>query len=232
MNRNITIEIGEFYHVYSRGVEQRKIFSDEADLSRFQSLLYLCNSTKPIVYRDLPIGLTLGKAGEQTYASPYEIDVGEKVVAIAAYVFMPNHFHLILKEIREGGITEFMRKTLTAYSMFFNKKHDRVGHLFQGTFQAKHLNSDEYLKYQFAYTHLNPIKLLEPKWKEAGIKNKKITKIYLENYRYSSYQDYIGIKRKEAVILTRNKFPEYFDTQHDFEDFVKDWLTYKEEVDI
>jgi len=223
MNRNFQFSEGEYYHAYSRGVEKRTIFLDDYDYKRFQALLYLCNGTKQFVYRDLPIGST----------SVYRMDMGKKLVAVAAYVLMPNHFHLILKEIKENGITEFMRKLLTAYSMYFNKKHDRVGPLFQGTFKAKHLDTDEYLKYQFSYTHLNPIKLINPKWKEEGISNLKKAKDYLGEYSYSSYPEYIGTERKkreEAVILNREEFPDYFEDSNSFKDFINEWLQYKEEI--
>lgn len=65
---------------------------------------------------------------------------------------------------------------MTAYTMYFNKKYERTGSLFQGTFKAEHLDRDEYLKYIFTYIHLNPIKLIDPKWRENGIKNSTIAK--------------------------------------------------------
>ncbi len=214
MNRRISFSNGEYYHVYCRGVEKRNIFLDDRDRERFQALLFLCNGTKPIVYR-LIQGLTL-----------YQTDVGEKIVAIGAYKFMPNHIHILVKEISENGITEFMRKVNTAYSMYFNKKYERVGPLFQGAFGAEHITRDEHLKYLFAYIHLNLVKLIEPKWKETGIKNLKRAKDCLEKYPFSSYLSYCGKGRKEDVILSRQEFPDYFSQKHDFEDFIDEWLTF------
>ena len=85
---------------------------------------------------------------------------------------MPNHFHILVKEKIENGISKFMGKLTTGYSMYFNKRYDRTGSLFQGVFKSVHADSDEYLKYLFAYIHLNPIKLINPEWKENGIKDK------------------------------------------------------------
>lgn len=217
MNRKITFATGEYYHIYNRGVEKRKIFLNDKDRNRFQSLLYLCNGNVPVVYR-LIQGGTL-----------YKTDIGKRLIAIGAYVLMPNHFHLLVKETSENGITEFMRKLTTAYSMYFNKTHDRVGPLFQGTFKAEHIDKDEHLKYLFAYIHLNPIKLIESKWKEEGIKNLGRSQDYLEEYAFSSFQDLCGTERKEGAILSTKVFPEYFGENKSFKSFIKDALTYKVE---
>ncbi len=217
MNRKISFAEGEYYHIYCRGVEKRFIFLDEKDRIRFQSLLYLCNGTKPIVYR-LIQGSTL-----------YSTDVGKKIVAIGAYKLMPNHVHLLIKETSEGGITEFMRKVNTAYSMYFNKKYERVGPLFQGTFGAQHITRDEHLKYLFAYIHLNIVKLIEPNWKERGIKNIDRVKKYLNEYLFSSYLSYCGKVSKWDSILTKKEFPDYFSDKHSFEYFIGEWLAFSAE---
>ena len=215
MNRKISFAEGEYYHIYCRGVEKRRIFLDDKDRKRFQSLLFLCNGTKPVIYR-LVQGSTL-----------YATDVGKKIIAIGAYELMPNHIHLLVKEISKGGITEFMRKINTAYSMYFNKKYERVGPLFQGTFGAEHITRDEHLKYLFAYIHLNLIKLIEPNWKEEGIKNLKKAKKYLNDYCFSSYLSYCGKSSKEDIILSKKEFPNYFSQKHNFKNFIDEWLMFK-----
>lgn len=141
---------------------------------------------------------------------------------------MPNHFHLVLHEKEEGGIAKFILKICTAYSMYFNKKYKHSGSLFQGPYQATHLDTDIYFKYMYAYSHLNPIKLVESSWKEKGVSDLDKTKEFLLDYKYSSYLDYIGVKRPEAKILNKEAFPEYFSEKKDFEDFINDWLRYRE----
>jgi len=217
MNRKINFSEGEYYHIYNRGVEKRQIFSDDKDRERFQSLLYLCNSREPVVYR-LIQGSTL-----------YEQNVGKKIVAIGAYILMPNHFHLLVKEIAEDGITDFMRKITTAYSMYFNKKYERVGPLLQGTFKAEHITRDEHLKYLFAYIHLNIVKFIEPKWKEQGIKDQKKIRDYLESYKFSSYFDYCDKERHESTVLSKGEFPEYFSETNSFKKFIQEWLMFNKE---
>ena len=218
MERKIVFAQGQYYHVYNRGVEKRDIFLDDGDYKRFQRLLYIANGKQPVIYK-LIQGSTLES-----------IERGDQQTAIGAYVLMPNHFHLLVKEVRKGGITEFLRKLTTGYSMYFNKKYERVGALFQGTFKAKHIDRDEHLKYLFAYIHLNPIKLIESKWKESGIHNIVRAKKFIAEYHYSSYPDCIGMERAEKIILSPVEFPEYFEDIQSFADFHREWLQYKDDA--
>lgn len=214
MERKFNFSIDEFYHIYNRGNNKFVIFNDKKDKKRFIKLLYICNGTQPVVFRDVK-NLSLDK-----------IKRGETLVDIGAYCLMPNHFHLLLHEKIEGGISKFMEKLSTSYSMYFNKKHNRTGKLFEGRFQAVHADSDEYLKYLFSYIHLNPVKIIDPTWKEEGIKDLPKTKKFLFEYPYSSYLDYLGVSREERVILDIDKYPKYFSNFTDFDYFIDEWLTY------
>lgn len=215
MTRNIKFAPEEFYHIYNRGVDKRIIFLDDKDRDRFISLLYLCNNTELIRisdYRNTKLNTILS------------ISRGEQLVSIGAYCLMSNHFHILLREEVEEGVSLFMQKVSTAYTMYFNMKYKRTGSLFAGRFKAQHAGDDNYLKYLFAYVHLNPVKLIEPKWREEGILNGKKVIKFLSSYRYSSYLDYKGTDRIEKVILEMDSFPEYFQNPADFEDHINDWL--------
>ena len=216
MERKIVFSEGEYYHIYNRGVEKRNVFLTQEDHERFIKLLYLANSEKAFIFR-LVQGLPL-----------YKIDRGEVLCSIGAYVLMPNHFHILLRETKEGGISRFMEKLMTGYSMYFNKRHERVGPLFQGRFKARHVEQDEYLKYLFAYIHLNPVKLIEPRWKETKIEDRRAAEKYLQNYHYSSYPDLVGEGREERAILSLSEFPEYFSEKGEFQRYVEDWTSYGE----
>ncbi|PIR57811.1 MAG: hypothetical protein COU71_02075, partial [Parcubacteria group bacterium CG10_big_fil_rev_8_21_14_0_10_38_31] len=89
------------------------------------------------------------------------------------------------------------------------------------------VGNDEYLKYLFAYIHLNPVKLIDPEWKEKGIFDIEKVKEHLNSYKYSSYLDYIGQGREESAILNKSAFPEYFANFKDFDDFISEWLNYQ-----
>src|ERR1035437_7774815 len=125
MSRTTIFATGEFYHVYNRGTDKRKIFMSKIDYSRFIALLYLCNNTDR---------LTSTFRNGRGLTSPFEEERGETLVNICAHCLMPNHFHLILHEKAIGGVSRFMHKLTTAYTMYFNTLHDRDGSLFQGTF--------------------------------------------------------------------------------------------------
>lgn len=214
MTRNIEFSLGEFYHVLNRGSNKIDIFLSKSEYRRFQKLLYVCNNTEPIVFKTVQ-GLALD-----------EIKRGEPLVDIGAYCLMSNHFHLILRERVGGGISLFMGKLLTAYSMYFNKMNNRTGTLFEGPFKATHADSDEYLKYLFSYIHLNPVKIIDSEWKENGLADLALAKQHLAEYPYSSYLDYVGNSREERIILNKSAFPEYFSSFKEFDEFINEWLNY------
>jgi putative transposase len=220
MNRKHVISIGEFYHVYNRGVEKRIIFNNKKDYVRFVELLYICNSKNPVDMRNF------SRKGE-TFASIFETEK-EDLVSIGAWCLMPNHFHLLLKETSENGISKFMQKLTTAYTMYFNKKYNRTGSLFQGVFKTEHVKEDRYLKYLFSYIHLNPVKLIpeEKQWKEVGIKNINKVEKFLQEYEYSSFIDYINKKREYIKIINKEEFPEYFLKTKEAIEEIQDWLNF------
>lgn len=219
MTRSFTFAPNEFYHIYNRGTEKRNIFLDTSDYKRFLTLLYLANQSDA-VHLQLQ-GRTLKElSGERA---------GEPLIEIAAYCLMPNHFHLLARELEEGGVSKFMQKLMTGYTMYFNKKRERSGSLFQGKFKATHVDDDRYLHYLISYIHLNPVKLIEPKWKETGITDRVAAEQYLARYEPSSYRDYLGEKRVENTILAPNALPEYFDSGMEFKETVTEWLTYATE---
>lgn len=206
-----------YYHVYNRGTDKRDIFLNESDYLRFTVLLYICNNTEPVhIQKFISQGRSL--------TSLFDIKRKETLVDIGAHCLMPNHFHLLIKEKSDSGITVLMKKLCTAYSMYFNKKNERTGNLFQGRFKSELVDTDQYLKYLFAYIHLNPIKLIESQWKEKGIKNLNQAKKFLDNYQWSSYQIYTGRKQNDPV-LNIKEFPEYFENFNEFNMFIGEWLS-------
>jgi len=199
---------GEFYHLYNRGTEKRIIFLDKKDYEYFLFLMYICNTTKSIKLREV---------GEN-------FDREETIVEIGAYCLMPNHFHILIYEKIEGGISKYMLKLMTGYSMYFNKKYKRTGKLCEGVFKSIHANSDNYLKYLYSYIHLNPAKLIDKNWREN--KNRNITNLlkYVFSYPYSSLKEYMNLKFK---ILNPTPFPAYFKKPSDHKRELFEWLSFE-----
>lgn len=216
--RKYAFSEGEFYHVYNRGNSKQIIYNSDEDHCRFIRLLYVSNS--PLQFKI-----------EYLERSDFLFERGQPLVAIGAYCLMPNHFHLLMTPLVEGGISKFMQKLATAYSMFYNNKYERTGTLFEGKFKARWVDSDQYLKYLYAYIHLNPVKLIDPLWKEDGIKDSKTAFEFACSYRYSSLQDYLELEqvlpvRQEKDILNKTRFPNYFTTGTDSKNELFEWLSY------
>jgi len=213
--RKIPFLIGEYYHLYNRGVDKRSIFLDKHDYKRFMILLYLCNSTKQLNIRNFFIH-NKGK----TFVDMFKVDRGETIVDIIVYCLMPNHFHILIREKTEGGASKFAQKLSTAYSMYFNSRYGRSGSLFEGKFKSKHIDSEPYFLWIFSYIHLNPLKLINSKWKEDFISNIIENEKFIRTYEYSSYYDYFVSDRLESVILSKNAAPEYVTQLDDFKSII------------
>lgn len=210
--------VGEWYHCYNRGVDKRIVFENAGDYNRFLLLLYLGNGSVPLRLANLKnhnIRIVIEDAS---------LERGEPLVEIGAYTLMPNHFHLTLKEILEGGIVMFMQKIFTAYTMYFNRKYERTGALFAGPFKSRHVDDDRYFKQLVSYLHLNAAELFEPRWKDGFGNLEKIEK-QLAAYPYSSLPDFLGKTRHERKILGGSIF-ELYDSIPTLNEIIEDAHAY------
>lgn len=211
-NRYYTFVEREYYHIYNRGNNKQVIFRGPSDYSHFNKLLYLSNGTTPFLMREI-----------ENNDDIFLRERGEQQVHIGAYCLMPNHFHILVTPAREGGVSKFMLKLGTGISSYINKKYQRTGSLFEGQYKAKHVGDDRYLKYLFAYIHLNPF------WSDAEAHPHSIyTKEKFLSYSYSSLPDYLGTERQEAKILSKEKFPLYFERVEKNAKELREWLDYSQ----
>ena len=212
----------EYYHIYNRGIDKRAIFKLENDYKRFVMLLYVSNSKDESFRLDNLINRLHKKFDEILI-----LDRGEPLVSIGAWCLMTNHFHLLVRQEVDGGITKFMRKLGVGYSMFFNIKYQRQGALFGGLFKSKLIGvKDKYMKHLFGYIHLNPLDIKFSGWEDSvDKKHPKAWKEFLKNYSYSSFQDYLGVDRIEKNILSQGVFPDYFEETDSFKEFVDSYLS-------
>ncbi|MBI2330135.1 transposase [Candidatus Daviesbacteria bacterium] len=196
---------GQFYHIYNRGVEKRTIFEKQWDYSRLIKTIryYQLLGPKP-------------KLSKFVAGSVFKPDINKKIVDIICYCLMPNHFHFLIKQLEDGGITEFISKLSNSYTKYYNVKYNRVGPLLQGEFKAVLIESDEQLIHVSRYIHLNPI---------ASFLIKD-----LNEYRWSSYKEYIenntnGICNKEDIL-------NFFKSPKEYEKFVLDQVDYAQRLEI
>ncbi len=195
----------EWYHCYNRGVDKRKVFLDEGDFERFMLLLYVSNGTNRV---------HISNTKKRTIAEITQdasLDRGEPLVAIGAYCLMPNHIHLVLKQVKKGGLALFMQKVFTGYTMYFNKKYQRTGSLFAGVFKSKHLYDDRYFKKALSYIHLNTVELFEKNWK-SGVGDLKQIEKQLATYKHSSLSEFNSNNEEGLQLLDKNIF-ELFDSK-------------------
>lgn len=219
MERKISFVEGEYYHLYNRGVDKRTIFLSAHDYKRFLVLLYLANSN-----RDTRVSNVIRTT---KYVDIFTLDRGDPIVAIGAYCLMPNHFHILATPLIENGISQFMLKFQTGYSMYFNAKNERSGSLFQGPFRSTHAADDRYLRYLYSYIHLNPAKLQDQQWRER-IDSKNVLMRFVEAYPYSSYGAYLN---NSHTITDPGEFPDYFSEKDEVVAHICDWLQTEDVVE-
>jgi putative transposase len=215
----LVFENDNFYHCYNRGVDKREIFLDNSDFARFVHYLYALNDITE--YENLSRTILKSNEGGRT-SLILNADRGEKIVDVVCFCLMPNHYHLLLSQRIDGGITKFMRKLGTAYAMYFNGKYERSGTLFQGRFKAINVSDDEYLRHLTRYIHLNPLDMVDKKWREGMLSNSQKSLDYLEKYKWSSYRDYIGQNNFPSVIDPSN-VKNFFESGKDYKLFVESW---------
>lgn len=211
----------EWYHCFTRGVDKRTIFLDTSDYERFLMLMYACNNTRSLHISNLGTRHQ-GPALGTVLAS----ERGDQLVDIGVYCLMPNHFHILLRQREEGGISLFMQKIGTGYTMYFNKKNARTGALFSSRFKAAHVADNQYLQRVVNYIHGNPAEILEPEWKNGVVRDPGNLEKYLRNYPYSSLIDYGGDARLHKVILNTEAIHEVSEENPTFDTIIEDARIY------
>ena len=166
----------QIYHLYNRGVEKRKVFLDDGDHFRFIHDLSEFNDIEPALPSNIQFSLRRPSQFTSQCLEVEPLNIGKEgskkpLIEILAFCLMPNHYHLLVRQLIDNGITRFMQKLGTGYTMYFNQKNKRVGSLFQGRFKAVPIENERHFLYIPYYIHLNPLGLIEPEWQEKKLKN-------------------------------------------------------------
>jgi len=170
--------IGEYYHIYNRGVDKRDVILDLYDLQRLEESFIEFNTENPI-----------GSIYENSFKKG-SVELGSKaskLVDIIAYCFNPNHFHLLLTPLVENGVEKFMQR-IGGYTKYFNNKYKRTGRLFEDKFKSKHVAENRYLIHVSAYINMN-------NRDELGSLASKLSK--------SSFEDYIEADNQKSICNIR-----------------------------
>lgn len=198
---------GNYYHLYNRGVAKQPLFKNEAD---YQQLL-ICFSF--YLEKDTRDKLSVSRRNKS-----FDVSLNNKpdspLIDIVSYCLMPNHFHLLVRQVEDGGISMFMRRSLNSYTRYFNTKYDRVGSMFQGTFRSVEISSDEQLLHVSRYIHLNPI----------------VAKLCTstKGYPWSSCKYFI--QSSSVRICNPEILLELANGSANYQDFVEDYLAYAQDL--
>lgn len=213
---------GKIYHVFNRGVEKRDVFLSDGDRWRFLQGLYLFNDESASANLLFRLEQEKGKMhfGILRDYMKREGIQRKPLVRVMADCLKSNHFHLLLEELVENGISRFMHKLGVGYTKYFNKKYERVGPLFQGTFKAIEIQKDNQLHYILAYINVvNPGQELEPELKSAAQDPEEILR-FVEQYPWSTHPEYLG--KRDSIIVDKGVAGELFGKSRDYFAFVSD----------
>lgn len=193
-----------YYHLYNRGIAKHNIFATPRDYSRFiQTFFYYqIQNPKPKF--------------SQRSSLLFKVDPTKKIVDILCYCLMPNHFHLLVKQTQDNGISEFMRKFVHSYTKYWNIKNKTQGPLIQSMFKAVLIESDEQLLHVSRYIHLNPL--------VSGVTDD------LKSYPWSSYNSYIGLDNNSTI--HKEELLQFFKTPKEYEKFVLDQADYGTTLEV
>lgn len=206
--KRFNIAPNEFLHIYNRGIAKSKIFFSDRDRKRFLFLMFLLQVPETIknidrMFKDFV-------SSPEMFIKNFDYSgLENRQVELVSFCFMPNHFHLILREVKERGISKYMQRLQNAYTKYINIKYDRSGHLFQGAYKAVLVESNEQLLHLSSYIHRNPREIIEYKDKEL-------------KYFWSSYQD-CAVSNRWGKFLTTLILTDQFSSKKGdtYENFVE-----------
>jgi len=209
--RNIKLVNDYYYHVFNRGVARLPVFLTKYDYKRFQL------ATDFYQYKNTPIRLS--KILEKSVSDRNDIFAGlkkdsPKLVTIYSYALLPNHFHFLVKQNIDNGILIFMKNLTDSYSKYINKRHERVGPLWQGPFKAVRIESDEQLLHVSRYIHLNPV--------VGGL----IKSSQISMYPWSSYSEYLN----KPNLCDTSTILSYFKSKNEYVKFIENHIDYAKKL--
>ncbi|RJR15325.1 hypothetical protein C4579_02565 [Candidatus Microgenomates bacterium] len=209
--RKIILATDEYYHVFNRGIARQPIFFTKRDYERF----LLTTSYYRFVNPPLKLSRLLQLSQELRNEYFKNLLTSNKLVDITSFVLMPNHFHFILRQNHDRGISIFMSQLTNSYTRYINTKQERMGDLMQGVFKAVHIETDEQMLHLSRYIHLNPV--------TAHL----ITLEKLSAYRWSSFLDYL---QEKSTLLEPHIVLSQFKSPKEYEQFVHDQAGYQHEL--
>ncbi|PIU36320.1 hypothetical protein COT03_00200 [Candidatus Shapirobacteria bacterium CG07_land_8_20_14_0_80_39_18] len=214
--RKTILATGEIYHVFNRGISSQPTFFDNRDYQRFLNAFIFYQNREPPM--KLSLFLTSSYENREKFIQE-SLAKSDFLVDNISYCLMPTHFHFLLKQLEDGGISRFISNLTNSYTRFLNTKQKRVGPFFQGRFKAVRIETNEQLLHVSRYIHLNPF---------ASFLVKNIED--LNSYIYSSFPEYLGKVKRE--LCQKDMVLGQYKTKELYYKFVLDQAGYQRELEL
>lgn len=170
---------GGIYHIYNKTIDSRRIFSDEICQEFINTFCYyrsdLSSKLRCSLFKQLPENIYRSRWEEIFYQKSFIVD-------ILSFCLIPNHFHFLIKQLKEKGVIRFMSNISNSLTRYYNIKNQRKGPLFLPQFKSKRILSQEHLIYVSRYVHTNS-------YAHGIVKN--IEDIF--GYPYSSIKSFVSL---------------------------------------
>lgn len=207
--------IGQIFHILNRGIEKNVIFHTDRDYFRFVCGLHRFNNKNG--------ALRLYGEPEDYFKSPPS---QKRLVNIIKWSLLPNHYHLLVEGVEDGGAIEFTKRIGNGFTKYVNIKNKRSGYLFQNKAKIIPVEEDAHFLYLPFYIDANPIEIIYRKWKENGIENNDSEGAisFLKAYKWSSFGDYAGLSNFPDVINKDSFLKRYGTKEDDYLKYFSEWL--------
>jgi len=218
--RKVPFVSGEYYHIYSRTIFNTPEFRDNRSAERLAQSFLIANSTESTRAFQF-----LRNHKDATIEDALKIvKKGEKLVDVLCYCIMPDHYHLLIKELKDNNVPNFIRKCNISISKYINIKNNRRGHLFESSFNSKHADTDRYLLHLSLYIHLNPLDFISGKeWRENKLQEWSSAKKKLLDYPWSSLKSYLDDNYEDQIISGTEMITDQFKDVKEYELFLQEW---------
>lgn len=212
--RKVVLATGEVYHIYNRSIAKAEVFKSVRDLNKAIEVVNFYRYPQRL---RLSVFKQLKQEVQDVYIKSFKNLL--PLVEIYSYCFMPNHFHFLIKQLRDNGISRFIANFQNSFAKIFNLRHDRNGALFQNQFKAKRPDTDEEFLHLSRYIHLNPVTAFLVEFRDLLV------------YPYTSLVCYVGGDNEDLLVNTKIII-EMVGSVESYVKFVSDQADYQRELDL
>lgn len=208
--------VDSYVHVVKRGARGMAITRDENDRKRFRRLLYYLNDEFQSEFWETAL------TKRDSLERPKNWPAREPLVHVVAWTLMPNHFHLILKEIKDGGIARYMQRVGGSMTRHFNEKYGEQGSIFQGAYKCRTIATDRYMRWALSYVMVKNVFELYPGGLSEAVSKFDRAWKWAGKYEYSSFGDFAA--GNPSPILEPGSFADFFRSADEFKSLSRDMV--------